>query len=478
MDSASLQFVFFGLAAAIVSNFSRSRVWRSIVLFVASILFLGLLSHNPIDFLPLLGFLALGYGALVLLQRGWSRLMVWSILAVVLVYIWLKKYTFLPEGALLHYPYFTLGLSYIFFRVLHLLIETGDRNEKRQIGLGAYLLYTLNFTTLISGPIQRYDEFARDQFALEPIVLGPRTVGLQLERIVRGFFKVNVVAMLLHATQEDALAQIFQPLPLATKLLAACRLAVVYPFFVYASFSGYIDIVIGLARLMRLRLPENFDRPFSASSFLDFWNRWHITLSTWLKTYVYNPLLLALMRRISSVALEPFLGVFCFFVTFFLVGVWHGRTSEFVFFGVLLGAGVSVNKLWQVGLTRAMGRKGYRELAKNRVYAAVGRGLTFTWFAVTNFWFWANWKQIGNILAALGVFHWLEVWLAIWLCATVLLSLWEWLRAALLSIKTAEGPVLTSRYARVVYASALGLVAFAVTVLLSQPAPDVVYKAF
>jgi D-alanyl-lipoteichoic acid acyltransferase DltB (MBOAT superfamily) len=478
MDSASFQFVLFGLAAALISNFSRSRVWRSVVLLVVSIVFLGLLAHNPIVFLPLIGFLLLGYAGLLLIERGWSRSIVWSILAVIFVYIWLKKYTFLPESIFLHSPYFTLGLSYILFRVLHLLIETGDGDEKQHIGLGAYLLYTLNFTTLVSGPIQRYDDFARDQFASQPIVLGPRTIGLQLERIVRGFFKVNVLALLLHAVQEDALAQMSQPLPLTHKMFSAFRMAVVYPFFLYANFSGYIDIVIALARLMRVRLPENFDRPFSASSFLDFWSRWHITLSTWLKTYVYNPLLMALMRRISSIRLEPFLGVFCFFVTFFLVGIWHGRTSEFVLFGALQGGGISINKLWQLGLAQALGRKGYKALAKNPIYVAFGRGLTFSWFAFTLFWFWANWKQIDKVFAALGIADWLLVWLAIWLCATVVLAFWEVLRAALLSIKTAEGPVLLSRYARVVYASALGLAAVVMTVLLNQPAPDIVYKAF
>ena len=478
MDSASFQFVLFGLAAALISNFSRSRVWRSVVLLVVSIVFLGLLAHNPIVFLPLIGFLLLGYAGLLLIERGWSRSIVWSILAVIFVYIWLKKYTFLPESIFLHSPYFTLGLSYILFRVLHLLIETGDGDEKQHIGLGAYLLYTLNFTTLVSGPIQRYDDFARDQFASQPIVLGPRTIGLQLERIVRGFFKVNVLALLLHAVQEDALAQMSQPLPLTHKMFSAFRMAVVYPFFLYANFSGYIDIVIALARLMRVRLPENFDRPFSASSFLDFWSRWHITLSTWLKTYVYNPLLMALMRRISSIRLEPFLGVFCFFVTFFLVGIWHGRTSEFVLFGALQGGGISINKLWQLGLAQALGRKGYKALAKNPIYVAFGRGLTFSWFAFSLFWFLANWKQIDKVFTAIGVADWLLVWLAIWLCATVVLAFWEVLRAALLSIKTAEGPVLLSRYARVVYASALGLAAVVMTVLLNQPAPDIVYKAF
>jgi alginate O-acetyltransferase complex protein AlgI len=478
MDSASFQFLLFGLAVAIVSNLNRSPVWRSTVQLLASFLFLGLLAQNPISFLPLIGFLLLGYAGLTMLEHGWPKALTWSILAVIFTYVWLKKYTFLPEGVFLHFPYFTLGLSYIFFRVLHLLIETGDVEEKRHIGPLAYLLYTLNFTTLVSGPIQRFEEFYQDQFAPEPIPQGPRVIGLQLERVVRGFFKVNVLAMLLHTVQDVALAEIAQSVPLQVKVFAAFRLAVVYPFFLYANFSGYIDIVIALTRLMRVRLPENFDRPFSASSFLDFWNRWHITLSTWLKTYVYNPLLLALMRRISSLTAQPFLGVVCFFVTFFLVGIWHGRTSEFVIFGVLQGGGVAINKLWQLQLVRMMGRKGYKAIAANSVYIAFGRGLTFSWFAFTLFWFWANWKQIDRVFSAIGVIQWLAVWLAIWICATAVLALWEWLRAALFSIKTAEGPLLTSRYARVVYGSALGLTAFVIAILLNQPAPGIVYKAF
>jgi alginate O-acetyltransferase complex protein AlgI len=471
MDTASLQFVFFGLTAALLSNLSCSRVWRSAVLLLASIVFLALLAHNPILFLPLAGFLLLGYAGLVLLQRGWSQSITWSILAILFAYIWLKKYALLPESIFLHAPYFTVGLSYILFRVLHLLIETGDSREKRDVGLVAYLLYTLNFTTLISGPIQRYDEFAQDQFASEPIALGPRAIGLQLERIVRGFFKVNVLALLFDMMRVDALAQMTQPLPLESRLFAAFKLVVAYPFFLYSNFSGYIDIVIALARLMRVRLPENFDRPFSASSFLDFWNRWHITLSTWLKTYVYNPLMLVLLRRFPAAALQPFIGVFSFFITFFLVGIWHGRTSEFIIFGVLQGGGISINKLWQLGLTHGLGRRGYKALAENSLYLAFARGLTFSWFAFTLFWFWGNWNLIDPL-------HWIGVWLAIWLCATIVLSFWEALRAALLSIRTSDGPVLTSRYARVVYASALGLVALVMTVLLNQPAPDIVYKIF
>jgi D-alanyl-lipoteichoic acid acyltransferase DltB (MBOAT superfamily) len=478
MDSASIQFVLFGLAVALVSNFSRSHRWRSTVLMAASLVFIGMLAHNPVVLLPLLGFLLLGYIGLLLTARGGAGIAAASIVAVLVVYIWLKKYTFLPEDTFLRHPYFTLGLSYIFFRVLHLLIESGDSRERRHVGVGAYLLYTLNFTTLVSGPIQRYDEFARDQFAGEPIALGPRVIGLQLERMVRGFFKVNVLALLLHAVQEDALAQMTPSYPLPVRVTAAFKVAVIYPFFLYANFSGYIDIVIAMARLMRVRLPENFDRPFSATSFIDFWNRWHITLSTWLKTYVYNPLLVALMRRISAEAVQPLLGVFSFFVTFFLIGLWHGRTSEFILFGVLQGGGVAINKIWQLGWARGLGRKGYKALAQRRIYIAFSRGLTFSWFTFTLFWFWGSWKQLGKVFGALDAIEWCGVWLAIWLCATLVLAAWETLRAWMLGIQLGGEPVLTSRYARVVYASALGLAALVMAILLNQPAPDIVYKAF
>jgi alginate O-acetyltransferase complex protein AlgI len=445
---------------------------------LASLVFLALLVRRPILFVPLAGFLLLGFAGLKAIERGWSKRIVWSVLLVILVYIWLKKYTFLPEASFLRVPYFTLGLSYIFFRVLHLQIEAGDTRQKNPVGLGAYLLYALNFTTFVSGPIQRYDEFARDQFAAEPIALEWSVIGLQIERIIRGFFKVNVAAALLLAWQQDALVQVTHVGPLSLKLSAALRLSVLYPIYLYCNFSGYIDIVIALARLMRLRLPENFHRPFSATSFIDFWSRWHITLSNWLKTYVYNPLLIVSMRHVSAPALQSALGILCFFVTFFLIGLWHGRTSEFIFFGILQGGGVAMNKLWQVGLTGTLGRKKYKSLSSNSVYASFARGLTFTWFACTLFWFWEGWSQIRAVFGAMGLVQWAEVWAAVWLGATVVLAAWELVRAVLLKPRIASGPLFLSRYARVVYATALGFLSLIMVLMLNQPAPDIVYKAF
>jgi len=101
-------------------------------------------------------------------------------------------------------------------------------------------------------------------------------------------------------------------------------------------------------------------------------------------------------------------------------------------------------------LAGAMGSKVYKALAKKPIYNSFARGLTFTWFVFTLFWFWASWTQIARIFSALSAAQWLGVWLTSWFSATEVLALWEWLRAALLSITTSEGPLLTRRYARVV----------------------------
>lgn len=479
MDTASFSFILFGLAVAIAVNLrSDSAAWRSSILLLSSLIFLAVLAPNLEVLLPFAGFLLLGYSAIALRRREVLQSTALSVVVIGFVYVWLKKYTFLPAGLFIRYPYFTIGLSYVFFRVLHLVIEAGENSLERDIGPFAFLTYTLNFTTLVSGPIQRYEGFVEDQFAEKPIPLDASIIGSQLERIVRGFFKVNVVALLFNIIRADSMARLAQPLPWPQKALAALELAAAYPFFLYCNFSGYIDIVIALARLLRLRLPENFDRPFSAASFLDFWNRWHITLSRWLKTYVFNPLFMALIRRMPSKSLQPWLGVFSFFVTFFLVGLWHGRTSEFLIFGLLQGGGVAANKLWQLLLARFLGRKQYTALSANSIYIAAARGLTFCWFAFTLFWFWGSWVEIHAIFGSLGTWSWLGVWCSLWLAASLLLAFWEALRSILLGITFQGESILTSRYARVVYATVFALVGFAVTAVLSQPAPDIVYKAF
>ena len=477
MDSASLSLVAFGLAAALCMGVSNAPPWRSCVLLAANVVFLHALGATVRNVVPLAAFLAFGLAGLRLLPRFGALLP--ALLALcVLGFTYLKRYTFFPQGVLIHHPYFTLGLSYVFFRVMHLLIEVREMDAAARPGVRDYLAYTLNFTTLVSGPIQRFDDFKKslDDAGEAPLDLG--VVAAQAGRIVKGFFKVNVVASILDVMRVGALVSLGRDAGPAAHAQAVLTLVLVYPFFRYANFSGYIDIVIALARLMKIRLPENFDRPFAASSFIDFWNRWHITLSQWLKFYVYNPLLMLLMRRVSAPSVQQYLGVVCFFVTFFLIGVWHGRTSEYAVFGLLQGGGVAVNKLWQIFLGKRLGRKGYKALGERGWYQALGRGLTFSWFAFTMFWFWADWAQIRLVFSSLGVAAWAGVWLCVVALSALCLTA---LAQAGLKLAAPGSPLRAPAVALVARSVLLGAMIFAAffyCALLDQPAPGIVYKAF
>lgn len=479
MGSASLEFLAFSLSVVVIFNLHRSVAWRQAILLLASFVFLWFFIPNITSTLPFAGFLVFGYFSFRAMQNPRARrIFPVLVIACVLAFVWLKKYTFIPTPALLSFPYVTIGLSYIFFRVLHLIVDARDDALPAKVSPVSYLNYTLNFTTLVSGPIQRYQEFAEMHLAREPLPLNVVVAGEALERIIVGFFKVNVLSLFLSIAQKQALAAISVNQPFRDRVLYGILIAALYPFYLYCNFSGYIDMVIGIARFLRLRLPENFNRPFSSDNFMNFWSRWHITLSQWLKTYVYNPLLIALMRRFPSPSIEPFLGVFAFFVTFFLVGVWHGQTSVFIFFGLLQGLGVSMTKLYQVLMVKAIGRKKYKALAANPFYNACARGLTFTWFAFTLLWFWSNWAQLGALWNTLRAPAVAVVWILIFGAATVTLAIWEAVREWLISVEWFETPVLLSRYARTVWGTALIVITLATIMLLHAPAPEIVYKAF
>lgn len=475
MAGASFSFLAFSAVVILLSYLGRHQAWRQAVLLSASLVFLYLCADRQ-SLVPLIAFVALGYIGLKFVESGRTYIATPMVVVTILIYVWLKKYTFLPSSFLLRISYTTLGLSYIFFRIIHLLEDAKADALPGKVGVVSYLVYTLSFTTLIAGPIQRYQEFDKSQReARRPSVVA---AGVAIERIIIGLFKTNVMALVFSTLQAGAINRIMPAMPWETRVSQGAIMIASYPLFLYCNFSGYIDIVIGIARLIGLTLPENFDRPFSADNFIDFWNRWHITLSTWLKTYVFFPLVMALMNRFPAESLAPLWGVAAFFVTFFLVGAWHGRTSAFLFFGVLQGLGVSMNKLYQIVMDASLGRRRTKVLASNIFYVAVCRGLTFTWFAFTCAWFWSSWSNLHALAKAMGASAILASLAVILIAATLGLALWEAGRAALLSVHWRNQVVLRSRYVRTAWCTALMLITVAAGLLLHQQAPEIVYKAF
>ena len=478
MNSTSpLVLVGFGIVVALIIAARPSPAWRQNVFLAASLVFVASLSRNPLAFLPLLGFLLAGHLAMRATANASLRTLALTIAGIVLLFVWLKRYPIIPSGLRLPYSYVTIGLSYVLFRLLHLIIEGHDDAAIARLSLGDYLRYVVGFTTLVAGPIMFYDEYAAEQHAMaNGVTLAD--VGAGVERIIVGLFKASAVAALLASIRADAVASFRAGGSVATQSMAGAAVFGLYPLFLYCNFSGYIDIVIGISRLMGQRLPENFDRPFAATSVIDFWNRWHITLSRWLKRYVFNPLLIALLRRFNARSAEPFLATLAFFVTFSLVGVWHGQTTAFLFFGFLTGLGVSANKLHQVLMARMLGRKPYASLAKHPMYRIAARGLNFTWFAFTLTWFWASWNVASQLWAMTGRKRWALVWLGIFLVSSSMLALWEALHARWESLESVRISPLALLRVRTAWLTTLAVIAAAVVAISVQAAPELVYRDF
>jgi D-alanyl-lipoteichoic acid acyltransferase DltB (MBOAT superfamily) len=475
LTGASVTFLVFAGVVVLLTNLLGPLAWRRAVLLASSVAFLWL-SADGESLLPLIVFVGLGFAGLKLIESSRVRTATPIVVATILIFVWLKRYTFLPTQLFLRMPYTTLGLSYILFRIIHLLEDADSGALPGPVGLISYLIYTLNFTSVVAGPIQRYQEFDKTQHETKRVSVV--RAGRAIERIITGFFKANVMALVFSMLKTGAINQIMTTAHEETRMLAGALAIGSYPFFLYCNFSGYIDIVIGMAQLINITLPENFARPFSADSFIGFWSRWHITLSTWLKTYVYNPLLMSLMRRFPADSLAPLWGVIAFFVTFFLVGAWHGQTSAFLFFGVLQGLGVSMNKLYEIVLAARLGRKRVKTLTSNGLYIAISRGLTFTWFAFTLAWFWSNWSQLAVLVTALGFRATISSLALILVAATLGLAVWEAVRTVLLRIEWGEQAVLRSRYTRTAWCTALALISITTELLIRQQAPEMVYKAF
>jgi alginate O-acetyltransferase complex protein AlgI len=477
----SLQFLALALVGALAFNLWSAPLWGRLVLLALNIGFFCTFLHGAVAAIPYASFLALGYLGIVLLQRKPQTGVLPVFIALLLLgFFILKRYSFVPAAIDLPFAYATVGLSYVFFRVLHLVIDAGQGALRSAVSPLSYVNYTLNFTALVSGPIQLYPDYRRCETAR--LRLDLFVVAAAFERIVLGFFKVAIVSMLLLKLQHAAIDRLGEQHDFAARTVDFAVICATYPLFLYANFSGYTDFVIGVARLYRIVLPENFAWPFLAENFIAFWGRWHITLSSWLKTYVYMPLLGTLMRRFPAPSLEPYFGVLAYFVTFFLVGAWHGQTSMFLFFGVLQGGGVAANKLYQIVMTGALSRRGYRALCANRLYAAASRGLTFTWFALTMLWFWSSWDQLNRLVATAGLGAVVAAFALILIAATAVLSL----VAALVARHDARAKddeaaadlPSPSRYWRTMTTTAMVVILAAVTLILNGPAPDVVYKNF
>ncbi len=232
-----------------------------------------------------------------------------------------------------------VGISFYTFQSIGYVVDVFRGQVRAERNPARLLLFVSFFPQLVAGPIERAPRLLR-QLA-EPIILNAAGFRFGLWLILWGFFKKLVIAdrAALFANNGFDYADQRGGLVLGFAILA-------FAIQIYCDFSAYSDIAIGTARLFGIRLRQNFNRPYAARSLQEFWQRWHISLSTWFRDYVYVPL-----GGNQTGALR---WCFSIIVVFGLSGLWHGAAWTFLFWGLLHGVGLIAERFWitQGSLTR------------------------------------------------------------------------------------------------------------------------------
>ena len=233
-----------------------------------------------------------------------------------------------------------VGISFYLFQVMSYTIDVYRGLVKPVKNILDFGFYVSFFPGLVAGPIVRANEFIPQLY--KPFCLSKRLFGLAVFWILNGLIKKIVLSDYLAVNIID---RVFEN-PLLFSGFENLFALFAYSLQVYADFSGYTDIAIGIAMLLGFYLPQNFDSPYKSRNPQEFWRRWHMSLSRWLKSYLYIPL--GGNRKIlgKEVKNKIAAGNFNSFITMLLGGLWHGASWNFVIWGALNGAGMIVYKIW------------------------------------------------------------------------------------------------------------------------------------
>ena len=287
-----------------------------------------------------------------------------------------------------------LGISFITFQKIAFLVDVHSRRFER-FTLQDYGLFVLFFPQLIAGPIVHYREMM-PQFQRAPCVFDRENVAVGITLLMFGLLKKAYLA--------DSISPIVKTLydqaagGGSMSLVLSWMAAIGFTFQIYFDFSGYTDMALGIARIFGIKLPQNFNSPLRSASIIDFWLRWHMTLTRFLTAYLYNPLALRLTRRRMEKGLPGFGGrhtsvggfitllLFPTMLTMCVSGFWHGAGYLFILWGAMHGLFLSTNHAWRVVARNLWPDK----VRYARVMTPIGHVLTFVAVAAAMVFFRAS----------------------------------------------------------------------------------------
>jgi len=331
----TLNFIFF-LVAVLALFYLFPRPWRRYLLLAASLFFY--MAWKPKYVVLLLGLITIDYaaGLWIVSRHGWQRRMalIVSLCANIGLLGWFKYANFVLGMFGVAYPLdviIPLGISFHTFQSISYVIDVYRGEQPAIKSYIDYALFVSFFPQLVAGPIVRAREFFLDYFNWHPPTAEEWQRGFAM--ILTGFVK-----KLICADQFALVADRYYSNPSAIPgFLPAWTGTIAFGLQIFFDFSGYTDIAIGIAQLFGFHFPENFRRPYLAASVTEFWRRWHMTLSHWLRDYVYISLggnRKGRLRTDMNLLLTMLLG-----------GLWHGASWNFVIWGGYHGVALSVERV-------------------------------------------------------------------------------------------------------------------------------------
>lgn len=334
---SSLTFLIIFLPIVFVLYSGGNNLWKNSVLMLTSLLFYawGGVSYSIVLILSILLNFFIGRKVRKH-KKGWLILGIILNLLVLVTFKYLDFFIenlnllFHSEIPLAKIP-LPLGVSFFTFHGISFLTDIYRSEKEEPIRLDETTLYICFFPQLVAGPIIRYHDII-DQIRTRTITLIGVNQGVQ--RFILGLFKKVVIANTVGALAD----QIMNENPGDLSSPAAWLGIIAYTLQIYYDFSGYSDMAIGLGSMLGFRIPENFNYPYIASSIQEFWRRWHISLSTWFRDYVYISLG---GNRKGNIRTYVNLAII-----FILTGFWHGATWSFVFWGVFHGFFMILERLF------------------------------------------------------------------------------------------------------------------------------------
>ena len=337
---SSIPFLFYFIPCVVILYFAVPKCLKNSVLLLSSLFFYGW--GEPRYLLFMLISITQGYifGLLIEKHRGKGRSKVF-LTASVLFSLGLLGYCKYADFFIENFNALTgmsvpllkialpIGISFYTFQILSYTVDVYRGNvpaQKNYINLAAYIAM---FPQLIAGPIVRYSDIAKQ---LENRTHSFSNAALGIRRFIIGLSKKILIANVL-----GELVSVFKASD-EKSVLYFWLYAVAYMLHIYFDFSGYSDMAIGLGRLFGFKFMENFDHPYISGSITEFWRRWHMSLGSWFRDYVYIPLG---GNRVSKPR-----WFFNIFVVWMATGLWHGAAWNFVLWGVMFAVLLVIEKLW------------------------------------------------------------------------------------------------------------------------------------